>query len=300
MHIPHDELKRQIDIMRRVRESLSKLPEPPLAYVDPYGCQQNESDSEKLRGMLAERGYGMTDDEFLADVIVINTCAIRENAENRVFGNVGALVHTKRAKPTQVIALCGCMAGIPEVVEKIRESYEHVDLVFSPHALWRFPELLQHVLPRGATPKRRRQPRLFDDDTLALGSDGAIAEGLPLLRDRAVKAWLPIMYGCDNYCSYCIVPYVRGRERSREPSMILDEARGLVAGGYKDITLLGQNVNSYCGAFEGSGFRVQGSMVRSQGSTVKSRGAVVRAQGSVVRVQGSATERTSISRRCSV
>ena len=233
MEIPLIEIDKQKAIMRLVHDISAALPAAPLAYVDTYGCQQNEADSEKLRGMLAEMGYDRTDDEFIADVIVINTCAIRENAENRVLGNVGALVHTKKAKPSQIIAFCGCLAGVPETVEKVRQSYRQVDLVFSPNNLWRFPELLQRALTA--------KGRVFGDG----GGDGAIAEGYPVIREGKVKAWLPIMYGCDNYCSYCIVPHVRGRERSRRPGVILDEARRLVADGYKDITLLGQNVNSY-------------------------------------------------------
>ena len=260
--------------MRRIREANKTLPAPPLVYIDTYGCQQNESDSEKLRGMLDEMGYGTTGDEYAADVVIINSCAIRENAENRIYGNVGALVHTKKAKPSQIIAFCGCMAAIPEVAEKMRQSYKHVDLMFSPNKLWRFPEMLQRVMQPamfrdlGATwdettllpgvgghtlPVRAsgRPARVFETDV----GDGCIAEGIPIKRGRTVKAWLPIMYGCDNFCSYCIVPYVRGRERSREPEAILEEARSLVAGGYKDITLLGQNVNSYgAGLAEKTGF----------------------------------------------
>jgi len=246
--IPANEIEKQITIMRKIHETSLERHAQPLAYIDTYGCQQNESDSEKLRGMLAEMGYGFTKDEFEADVIVINTCAIRENAENRVFGNVGALIHTKKAKPSQIIVFCGCMAGVQETADKIRESYKHVDLVFSPNKLWRFPELLSSVIFRrtdaGRFPvpgSRRQKGCIFDTEI----DDGAIAEGLPAQRDGAVKAWLPVMYGCNNFCSYCIVPYVRGRERSRKPGNILDEARSLIAEGIKDITLLGQNVNSY-------------------------------------------------------
>ena len=259
MEIAAGDIELQKAIMRRVREAVLALPGPQLAYVDTYGCQQNEADSEKIRGMLGEMGYGFTGDEFSADVIVINTCAIRENAENRVLGNVGALIHTKKAKRSQIIAFCGCLAGVPETVEKIRNSYRQVDLVFPPNELWRFPELLHSVMFRGsaeaggdagdhcgAGPSSRR--RLFHTG----GGDGAIAEGIPSHRDGRVKAWLPIMYGCDNFCSYCIVPYVRGRERSRSPEAVIDEARALIADGYKDITLLGQNVNSYGGGLGGN------------------------------------------------
>ena len=205
----------------------------PLAMVDTYGCQQNEADSEKLRGYLAEMGYAFTQNEFEADVIVVNTCAVREHAEMRVLGNVGALNHTKKARPSQIIAVCGCMVQQEHMAEKLKKSYPVVDLVFGPHELWRFPELLLEVMTK--------HRRLF----ATAKSEGSVAEGIPLRRDGTVKAWLSIMYGCNNFCTYCIVPYVRGRERSRLPEDIVREARELIAQGYKDITLLGQNVNSY-------------------------------------------------------
>jgi len=246
--ISKSEIEKQIVIMQQIREALISRQASPLAYVDTYGCQQNESDSEKLCGMLAEMGYGFTSDEYVADVIVINTCAIRENAENRVFGNVGALVHTKKAKPAQTIVFCGCMAAIPEVAEKIRQSYRHVDLMFPPNELWRFPEMLYSTL-RSMPPSRTKGVPPEGGGGCSPG-DGHIVEGIPIRRAGTVKAWLPVMYGCNNFCSYCIVPYVRGRERSRKPDDILSEARSLVADGYKDITLLGQNVNSYGAGLE--------------------------------------------------
>lgn len=231
--IPTGEVQRQMEICRQLAQHNAKVGGQPLALVDTYGCQQNEADSEQIRGMLREMGYAFTEDTSVADVIVINTCAIREHAELRVLGNVGALTHTKRRKPNQVICLCGCSMQEPHMAEKIRKSFRHVDLVFGPHALWRFPELLQQVL--------LKKERVFATEQ----SDGRIAEGLPVVRRGKIKAWVSIMYGCNNFCTYCIVPYVRGRERSREPEQILEEVRGLVAEGYKDITLLGQNVNSY-------------------------------------------------------
>lgn len=231
--IPRAEIENQKKIMERIRGKNETLNISPLAYIDTYGCQQNESDSEKLRGMLLAMGYRLTDDEQVADIIVINTCAVREHAEMRVYGNVGALVHSKRNKPEQIIALCGCMVQQPKAAEKIKRSFRHVDLVFGPQALWRFPEMLERILTE--------RKRIFSVEDVP----GAIAEGLPVMRDGRVKAWLSIMYGCNNFCSYCIVPYVRGRERSRQPESILSEARQLIAEGYKDITLLGQNVNSY-------------------------------------------------------
>ena len=231
--IPAEDVQRQREYCAEIRALNSQLSGTPLAYVDTYGCQQNEADSELIRGMLTDMGYEMTDTDQDADVIVINTCAIREHAEQRVFGNVGALVHGKRRKPSQIICLCGCMAQEPHVAEKLRKSYQHVDLVFGPHALWRFPEFLRRVY--------LRRGRVFEIEN----SDGAIVEGLPVRRSGSIKAWVSIMYGCNNFCTYCIVPHVRGRERSREPDIILDEIRQLAEQGYKDITLLGQNVNSY-------------------------------------------------------
>jgi tRNA-2-methylthio-N6-dimethylallyladenosine synthase len=168
-----------------------------------------------------------------ADVVVMNTCAIREHAEQRVFGNLGALTHTKRRHSAQKIFLCGCMAGQETVVNRIKNSYHHVDGVFSTHHLWQFPEILYRVL----TGKKRV---FFTQD-----EPGSIAEGLPQLRDQTLKAWVSIMYGCNNFCTYCIVPYVRGRERSRKMEDILAECREVIANGAKEITLLGQNVNSY-------------------------------------------------------
>ena len=223
----------QEDICRQIFDRVTADGQRPLAMVDTYGCQQNEADSEKLRGYLSEMGYSFTQDEFQADVIVVNTCAVREHAEMRVLGNVGALNPTKKNKPGPIIAVCGCMVQPEHMAEKIKKSYPVVDLVFGPHELWRFPELMQQVMTK--------HKRVF----ATAKSDGAVAEGIPLRRDGSVKAWLSIMYGCNNFCTYCVVPYVRGRERSRLPEDVVAEARQLVAEGYKDITLLGQNVNSY-------------------------------------------------------
>ncbi len=205
----------------------------PVAYVETYGCQQNEADSEKLRGYLSQSGYAIGKEPEGADVVVMNTCSIREHAEQRVFGNLGALTHTKRRHPEQKIFLCGCMAGEPKVSERIKKSYPFVDGVFSTHHLWQFPEILYRVL----TGKKRQ---FYVEDEA-----GSIAEGIPQVRDSSLKAWVSIMYGCNNFCTYCIVPYVRGRERSRKPEDILKECRQLAENGCREITLLGQNVNSY-------------------------------------------------------
>jgi tRNA-2-methylthio-N6-dimethylallyladenosine synthase len=237
--IPQEDIARQRDYCVQIQEMNKPLPELPLAFVDTYGCQQNEADSERIRGYLTEMGYGFTDDETKAAVIVINTCAVREHAEMRVLGNVGALTHTKRKNPNQIICLCGCMMQEQHMAEKIKQSFRHVDLVFGPHALWRFPELLWRI--------QTRRGRIFE----TTDDPGSIAEGIPVVRQNGIKAWVSIMYGCNNFCSYCIVPYVRGRERSRAPQMILDEIRQLAAAGYREITLLGQNVNSYGKDLEG-------------------------------------------------
>ncbi len=227
------DVDQQLEHCQAVAALAAQWPDKPLAFVDTYGCQQNEADSERIRGYLAKMGFGFTDNEEEARIIVINTCAIREHAEHRVFGNVGALVHTKRRHPEQLICLCGCMAQQPRVVQAIRESYRHVDLVFGPHVLWKFPEMVHTLLTR--------RGRMF----LTPDEPGSIAEGIPVVRQDRVRAWVSVMYGCNNFCSYCVVPYVRGRERSRRQPDILAEVRQLVEEGYKDITLLGQNVNSY-------------------------------------------------------
>ncbi len=205
----------------------------PKAFVHTYGCQQNVADSEKLKGMLLQMGCVLTESKEEADIIIFNTCAVREHAEDRVFGNVGALKVLKRQKPSLLIALCGCMMEQEHIAEKIYKSFPYVGLVFGTHVIHRFPELLFHAVTTG----KRRLERGYDD--------GKLYEGIPLHRDGSFKGWLPVMYGCDNFCTYCIVPYVRGRERSRSAEYILSEARNMVASGYKEITLLGQNVNSY-------------------------------------------------------
>lgn len=206
---------------------------PPKAFVHTYGCQGNVADSERIKGSLSLMGYIMTEDKEEADLILYNTCAIREHAEDRVFGNVGAIKRLKQSNPNLIIALCGCMMQQEHIREKIYNSYPFVDIVFGTHGQYKLPEILKAYLTRGK--------RVFADMT----ETNEIAEGVPALRDNSAKAWLPIMYGCDNFCSYCVVPYVRGRERSRKSADILAEAKQIIAEGYKDVTLLGQNVNSY-------------------------------------------------------
>ena len=206
---------------------------PPLAFVHSYGCQQNVNDGERIKGVLVDIGYGLCDKPEDADLILFNTCAVREHAEQRVFGNVGALKGLKEKKRGLMIGLCGCMANQKHVVEKLRKSYPYVDLVFGVDGIDTLPQLIAQKL--------QKHKRVLMEPA----QRPVIVENIPIRRESEFRAWLPIMYGCDNFCTYCIVPYVRGRERSREPEKIIEECRGLIAEGYKEITLLGQNVNSY-------------------------------------------------------
>ncbi len=233
--VPFEQLKKQREYAALARTVLESRysGKAPLAYVHTFGCQGNVSDSERMKGWLAQMGYGFTDVIEEADFVLFNTCAVREHAHDRVFGNVGALKPIKQNKPDMIIALCGCMMQQEHVWQKIKKSYPFVNLVFGTHALHRIPELMYKVLCSGK--------RVFEVENC----DGYIAEGIPVRRDGSFKGWLPIMYGCNNFCSYCIVPYVRGRERSRSSEAVIAEAKELIASGCKDITLLGQNVNSY-------------------------------------------------------
>lgn len=231
---------------RRLELSLEKLRDTiyrrygdkqPLCYLHSYGCQQNVSDGEKIMEMLRRAGYGFTDSTENADLVILNTCAVRENAEDRVFGVVGSLKKLKERRPDTIIGICGCMAQQETVCQKIKESYKQVDLVFGTYAYGDLFELLDRLLTE--------KVRLFH-----LGGDtDAINEELVQLRSNKIKATVPIMYGCNNFCTYCIVPYVRGRERSRKPEAVIGEVRGLVEQGCREITLLGQNVNSYAYGF---------------------------------------------------
>ncbi len=202
-------------------------------FITTFGCQMNVHDSEILAGLLVSMGYEQASSVEEADLILLNTCCVRENAENRTFGHIGNLKALKEKNSGLIIGVCGCMVQQPSEVEKIRTSYPQVDLVFGTHNLHQLPELIRKLKTSGS-----RIIEVWD-------IDGEIYEGLPVKRDEQFKAWVTIMYGCNNFCSYCIVPYVRGRERSRKPEQILAEVRELAADGVKEITLLGQNVNSY-------------------------------------------------------
>lgn len=233
--VPNKLSDKQFEYMKLIAEimEIRKRGEKPLAYVRTYGCQQNVADSEKIKGMLSESGFDFVDAPDEADFILFNTCAVREHAEDRVFGNVGALKNIKRKHPQILIALCGCMMEQEHIANRIYKSFPFVGLVFGTHSLHRFPELMYSSLVNGK--------RIFERGV----DDNAVHEGIPVRRDGSFKGWLPIMYGCNNFCTYCIVPYVRGRERSREKDIIINEARDMINSGYKEITLLGQNVNSY-------------------------------------------------------
>ena len=223
----------------RVREIIKEKYEHPTVFLRTFGCQQNEADTERLAGIAAECGYTVTDDEQRADLIIINTCAIREHAEKRALSGAGQFKKIKKERPQTVIAVCGCMAQQEYRKDQIKNSYPYVDLVFGTDKNHLLAEMLYTVLKTG---KRQYFVSGALHDEL-----GVIAENVPVLRSSGYKAWVSIMYGCNNFCSYCVVPYVRGRERSRNSAEILKEVKSLIDAGYKDITLLGQNVNSYKG-----------------------------------------------------
>ncbi len=224
-----------IELVKENNMFFAKAKSGRKACVVTFGCQQNEADSEKLRGMAKAMGYEITDDTKLADLIVVNTCAVREHAELKALSSIGQFKHLKAKNPHMLIGVCGCMVAQKHRVEELKNSYPYVDFSFEPSSLDRFPEILHEVLSH--------KGRLF-----SFGENAReIGEGIPVVRESDSKAWVSIMYGCNNFCSYCIVPYVRDRERSREFRFVEEEVRSLVECGVKEITLLGQNVNSYKG-----------------------------------------------------
>ena len=233
--VSDEELNIQKEFSKKVKDLANKKYGKPKANIRTFGCQQNVADSQRIMGMLKVMGYEFVDESDDADLVIFNTCAVREHAEDRVFGNVGTLVHLKRRKPNTVIALCGCMMQQEHIAKRIKRSFPHVDLVFGTHVVHKLPEMLFKVLDG--------QGRIFENPDI----DGVIAENIPQVNDSKINGWLPIMYGCNNFCTYCIVPYVRGRERSRNPEDIIADLKEMVAKGIKNITLLGQNVNSYDG-----------------------------------------------------
>ena len=235
--VSREEMMRQWQMAGENRQLLvHRMGRTPRAWVRTFGCQGNVADSEKIMGMLLDMGCEPAQQEDQADIILYNTCAIRENAQVRLLSMVGELKRLKAANPSVIVGLCGCMMQQKEMVNQIRVSYPFVELIFGTHVLYTLPELINRLL-KG----ERRVVNYFEGE----GRENPIAEGLPQRRTDGVQASLQIMYGCDNFCSYCIVPYVRGREVSREPQEILQEAKEIIALGYKEILLLGQNVNSY-------------------------------------------------------
>ncbi len=231
MLIPQEEIAKQYNYMEQIR--LLNEGKELYAVVKTYGCQQNEADSERLAGMLRQMGYVLSEEEEKADLILVNTCAVREHAELKALSITGQFKHLKEKNRSLLIGICGCMVSQEHRKDDIKMKYPYVDFLFGTSMLYRFPEILYSKMKTG-----KRQ--FFLDE-----SEGNIAEGLPVYRSSHFKAWVSIMYGCNNFCTYCIVPYVRGRERSRSPEELYSEVRQLVEDGVKEITLLGQNVNSY-------------------------------------------------------
>ncbi len=226
--------KNEIDEQKEYIKKVSDLISNKKYHIYTMGCQLNENESEKLAGMITEMGYSFTENAEEADLVVFNTCCVRENAEDKILGQLGYFKSLKRSRPDMIIALGGCMAQEPHMVEKFNNTYgQHLDIIFGTHNLYKFPELLYKSIN-----ENKKMIEIWD-------IDGTIAEDIPIKRDSAIKASVTIMYGCNNFCSYCIVPYVRGRERSRMPESIIKEVEQLSKEGYKEITLLGQNVNSY-------------------------------------------------------
>ena len=231
---------RYIETIKQYNQELIHETGNPVRYhIETFGCQMNENDSERLSGMLSEMGYSQCFKRSESDLIIFNTCCVRENAEQKVYGHLGALKKLKEQNPNLIIALCGCMMQQPHVVEHIKKTYRHIGIIFGTHNLYKFPQLLNTALETKKT--------VID----VWDSTGSIAENMPITRKEDLKAWVTVMYGCNNFCSYCIVPYVRGRERSRSMSEIKNEVVKLAQEGCKEITLLGQNVNSYGKDLEG-------------------------------------------------
>ncbi|MCQ2424221.1 MAG: tRNA (N6-isopentenyl adenosine(37)-C2)-methylthiotransferase MiaB [Clostridia bacterium] len=234
--VPPEEIKRQLAVADGVAARFAAEgrigDKKPLCFVQTFGCQQNEADSERMAGYAVRMGYGLTDQPDKADLILVNTCAIREHAEKKVFSIVGQYRHIKDVNPALVIGIGGCMVTQEHRADKFKMSYPYVSFTFDTGSIHRLPELVSAALSGG-----KRQ--------FLHSGEYRIAEDIPVARVAQHKGWLPIMYGCNNFCSYCIVPYVRGRERSREPGDILEDAKRLIDSGAREITLLGQNVNSY-------------------------------------------------------
>ena len=216
-----------------IKENLKELGLNKKYFIKTYGCQMNEHDSENIKAILEEMSFEYTDEMEDADLILLNTCAIRENAHNKVFGYLGRIKHLKETKPNIIVGLCGCMAQEEVVINEILEKYNWLDIVFGTHNIHALPDILLKALKN----------KKINVEVLSI--EGDIVENIPVKRDSKYKAWVNIMYGCDKFCTYCIVPYTRGKQRSRLPEFIIEEVNKLVTDGYKEVTLLGQNVNAY-------------------------------------------------------
>ncbi len=231
--ITKEQIAEQYKIMRSVSVYNQTLGYKPKCFIRTFGCQQNEADSEQLRGMASEMGYIRTDAPEDAELILVNTCAVREHAELRALSTTGQFKKLKEKNPSLLIGVCGCMVTQEHRMDQVKKSYPYVDFLIGTGMLYKFPEILKAQLGGGK--------RTFTVDE----PEGSLAEGMPIERESKVSAWVSVMYGCNNFCSYCVVPYTRGRERSRSREDIMAEVKGVIASGVREITLLGQNVNSY-------------------------------------------------------
>ncbi len=237
VNITQEQIEEQYTFMREVKDRNAFFFEQnkriPKAHVLTFGCQQNESDSEYIAGMAVEMGYELTEEPSEAELIVVNTCAVREHAELKALSITGQFKHLKKQNKNLKIGICGCMVTQEHRKDDIKNKYPYVDFLFGTNMLWRFPEILLESF------SKKKRLFYFDHES------ANIWEGLPVKRENEFKAWISVMYGCNNFCSYCVVPYVRGRERSRQPEAIIEQIKELASNGYKEFTLLGQNVNSY-------------------------------------------------------
>ncbi len=240
--------KEDIMILRneyKVPDDMKKIGKDKKYYVKTYGCQMNEHDSEIICAILEDMSYEKTDDYLKADIIILNTCAIRENAHNKTFGMIGRIKHLKISKPELLVGLCGCMAQEESVIEEILDKYKWMDFVFGTHNIHKLPFILKEHLDTK------------NIEVSVWSNEGNIIEDLPFKRDSKIKAWVNIMYGCDKFCTYCIVPYTRGKQRSRLPVDILNEIKELINKGYNEVTLLGQNVNAYGKDFKDMDYKME-------------------------------------------
>ena len=240
--------KEEIKILRSeyvIPDSVKELGLNKKYFIKTYGCQMNEHDGEMISAILEDMKYTKTDNYEEADLIILNTCAIRENAHNKTFGMLGRIKHLKQTKPELMVGLAGCMSQEESVVEEIISKYKWMDFVFGTHNIHKLPFILEEHM---------NTKRL---EVSVWSNEGNVIEGIPAKRDSSIKAWVNIMYGCDKFCTYCIVPYTRGKQRSRLPEDIIDEVKDLINKGYKEVTLLGQNVNAYGKDFENRNYKME-------------------------------------------